>query len=128
MILHSDPISIAKPTAGLSLLEALIALAILALVMGLSASAFRGPSPALRLQKEAATLIGAATALRQRAILENKALKMGDSAVPCEETDKPLTFFPDGTASSPDLCLTAGDLHLRLTLNALTGRLSQSRQ
>lgn len=128
MILHSNPISIAKPTAGLSLLETLIALAILAMVMGLGASAFRGPSPTLRLQKEAAALIGTATALRQRAILENRALKMEDSAAPCEETDKPLTFFPDGTASGPDLCLTANDLHLRLTLNALTGRLSQARQ
>ncbi len=128
MILHSDPISIAKPTAGLSLLETLIALAILAMVMGLSASAFRGPSPTLRLQKEAATLTRAATVLRQRAIREGNTVTMEDSGTPCEETDKPLTFFPDGTASGPDLCLSADDLHLRLTLNALTGRLSRARQ
>lgn len=128
MILRFDTTRIAKPHSGLSLLEALIALAILAMVMGLSASTFRGPSPTLRLQKEAAVLIRTASQLRQRAIREDKVLSMESNGATCDEPDTPLSFFPDGTALGPDLCLTSESLQLRLTLNALTGRLSQVSQ
>lgn len=128
MTLRSDTAHIAKPNAGLSLLEALIALAILAMVMGLSASAFRGPSPTLQLQKEAATMISTASQLRQRAIRDGQVLSMKTNGTTCEKPDMPLSFFPDGTAFGPDLCLTAGSLQLRLALNALTGRLSQVTQ
>ncbi len=125
MLLRSDPCRIGAPSAGLSLLEALIALAILALIMGLSASTFRGPSPALRLQKQAAELIGSAATLRQRAIREGDTLQLETKGLACEGTDQPLSFFPDGTSSGPDLCLTAGDQQLRLQLNFLTARLLQ---
>lgn len=128
MTLRSDTMRIANSNAGLSILEALIALAILAMVMGLSASAFRGPSPTLRLQKEAAVLIRTASQLRQRAIREGKDLSMESNGLACGEPDIPLSFFPDGTGIGPDLCLTAESHQLRLTLNALTGRLSQVTQ
>ena len=124
MILRSDPLGLSKPTTGLSLLEALIALAILAMVMGLSASAFRGPSPTLQLQKQTAELIAAASVLRQRAIRENKTLIM-ETDTTCNQTDKHINFFSNGTASGPDLCLSVKEKHLRLSLNALTGRFSQ---
>lgn len=125
MILRSDPLAPQTPSTGLSLLEALIALAILAMVMGLAATGFRGPSPMLRLQKEAVELIRSASTLRQRAIRESKTLNMGTGGITCENTDISFSFFPDGTAIGPDLCLTTGTLKLRLTLNSLTGRLGQ---
>lgn len=128
MTLRFDTKGIAKRNAGLSILEALIALAILAMIMGLNASAFRGPSPTLRLQKEAAVLIRTASQLRQRAIRENKVLSMESNGATCDEQETPLSFFPDGTAIGPDLCLSAESLQLRLTLSALTGRLSQVTQ
>ena len=125
MISRSDPRRTGAPSSGLSLLEALVALAILALIMGLSASTFRGPSPALRLQKQAAELIGSATTLRQRAIREGKTRQLETKGLTCEVTDQPLLFFPDGTASGPDLCLMADNQQLRLQLNVLTARLLQ---
>lgn len=126
MILRSDPRGAGSQTAGLSLLEALIALAILALIMGLSASAFRGPSPALSLQKQAAELIGTATVLRQRAIRDGDTLSLETKGLTCEGSDQPLYFFPNGTASGPDLCLSVKDQQLRLQLNMLTARLRQA--
>ena len=123
MILRSNSHHIGLSSAGLSLLEALIALAILALIMGLSASTFRGPSPALRLQKQAAELVGAAATLRQRAIREAATLELETEGLTCEDNGQPLSFFPDGTASGPDLCLNVKDQQLRLQLNALTARL-----
>lgn len=128
MILRFDTEHIAKPNAGLSLLEALIALAILAMVMGLSASAFRGPSPTLRLQKEAAALIRTTSQLRQRAIREGTILSMETNGTTCDKLGTTLSFFPDGTAIGPDLCLKTESLQLRLALNVLTGRLSQVSQ
>ncbi|WP_457645937.1 pilus assembly FimT family protein [Profundibacter sp.] len=124
MISRSEPGRVCRRTAGLSLLEALIALAILAMVMGLSASAFRGPSPALRLQKQASGLIQTATTLRQRAIRDGRSFTMQTQGLTCETTGQPLVFFPNGTASGPDLCLTADTRQTRLRVNALTGRLA----
>ncbi|HHI70479.1 MAG TPA: hypothetical protein ENJ91_05705 [Rhodobacteraceae bacterium] len=126
MILRFDLFSYAGKKAGISILEALVVLAILAMVLGLSAGALRGPSPALQLQKQAGILIEKAANLRQRAIREGKKLTMENQTTTCDTTIKqPLSFFPDGTASGPDLCLVIADQRLRLHLNALTGRLLQ---
>lgn len=128
MISHSSTSNFHTTNSGLSLLEALIALGILAMVMGVSIGTFRGPSPTLALQKDAAALVRTTSNLRQSAIRDNQPLSMDISELACEDTTANIIFYPNGTARGPDLCLFNKDQTLRLTIKPLTGRLSQVKQ
>jgi prepilin-type N-terminal cleavage/methylation domain-containing protein len=109
-------------SAGYTLLEALVALAILALVAGLVAGATRGPSPELALRRTAAERTAEAATTRLSAV---RAGATRDFTAP-DACGGPGTirFHPDGTAQGPDLCLTKGDRSLRLALDTMTGRLA----
>ena len=108
--------------AGVSLLEALVALAILSLVLGASAAGLRGPSPRLRLQGELAELRRGAAETRARAVLTGTPAALPIEAG-CGAPASMILFLADGTARGVGPCLESGDAVLWLDLDPLTGRL-----
>ncbi len=109
-------------TAGFTLLEALVALAILSLVTALVATAARGPSPRLALQRLAAERIAEATEVRLAAI--RSGVTQSYSAPDACNGLSTIIFHPNGTASGADLCILHGDITLRIALDPVAGRLS----
>jgi prepilin-type N-terminal cleavage/methylation domain-containing protein len=115
MILLSDK---AVARAGFTLFEALISLAILSLVLAIVALAIRPPSPAIRAQSDAAQLTRDAIERRAEAVDKQKLISWYPDVPLCDdEVSEVFQFFPDGTASGPDICL----LNIRLALHPLAG-------
>lgn len=107
--------------AGVTMFETLVALSILALVLGVAATALRGPSPAMQLEQWAAELAADAARARARAVAEGESVSV---ALPgCDGGTVTARFFSDGTASGPDACVTVADTSLTLRISPLTGRL-----
>jgi Tfp pilus assembly protein FimT len=109
-------------SSGVTLLETLVVLSILAFIVGAVAGLRRGPSPGLSLKRAAAERVETAAQQREAAIrsgLETKLL-IEDSC----DAGKTIRFRPDGTAQGPDICLALSGHSLRLVLDPLTGRLS----
>ena len=107
--------------AGFSLLETLIALAILATVTGVAAAALRAPSPGLQLDSAVSELRLEASTTRRRAVttLARASMVLTD----CTGRDVVVWFFPDGTASGSEVCVTQSGLTRKLRISALSGRL-----
>lgn len=120
MILRSDPRAGAQ--AGFTLFETLVSLAILSLVLAVSAAALRGPSPAIQLQQRITAVQKDAAASRDQAIRTRKVVSLEAGALACDP-DQPVTWFhPDGSASGPDICLSVDGLTKRLQMDPLLGR------
>lgn len=120
MILRFD----ASPSrnAGFTLFEMLVSLTILSLVLAVGTSAIKGPSPVLLLHREATEIQKKAAVLRNE-VVRNHELKIMDFAnETCESGRNRTVFFPDGSASGPDLCLSNGNSKIRLELMPLLGR------
>ena len=102
----------------------MIVLAIVSLVLALSLSAFKGPSPAMQVQRLAAEIAKAATETQNRAIRDQRMLTLDIEDQSCDPSQNFLIFYPDGTAVGPDLCFGAekGSVLLRLALSPLSGR------
>lgn len=113
-----------KGEAGVTLLEALVALGIIALVSSVAVTALRPPSPALVLEQQAAELISEAATARSQAIhtAAPVALELPGCGAVLE-----AVFHPDGTARGTGACLTERGATLRLRLSPLTGRLVPER-
>lgn len=117
MTLPSEPHS---KRSGFTLFEALISLAILSLVLAVSVSSARAPSPALQAKSEAARLIRSAGTFRLAAINDQETTIWTPDADTCEpEQTVEYKFFADGTAVGPDICL----FETRLRIHPLTGHL-----
>ena len=117
-----SPSDARRPDAGFSLLETLVALAILAAVTGVAAAALRGPSPTLRLDAAVTALMREATAARHRAVVEGRTVPL---PLPrCDGAETVARFHPDGTASgAASACLALAGLTRELRLSPLSGRL-----
>ncbi|WP_121022160.1 pilus assembly FimT family protein [Litoreibacter meonggei] len=119
MTLPSNP---ERRNAGFTLFEALVSLALIALVLAVGVSAARPPSPALQANAAFARLSKSATQAKLEAITQHRTAKWSPDAPLCEEsTSVEFKFFADGTAHGPDLCI----LQMKLRLHRLTGLLQE---
>ncbi|MGC1495035.1 MAG: type II secretion system protein [Sulfitobacter sp.] len=107
--------------AGFTLLETLVALSILAVVSGIAAAALKGPSPRLQLDNAVNEALEVASATRHRAVITQTAAHM--PMTDCNNNDVDLWFFPDGTASNAQVCVTQSGLTRVLRISTLSGRL-----
>lgn len=114
MISRSD---IAGSRAGVTLLETMVALAVLSLIVAVAATAARGPSPRLQEEAAIANLARQAQDARLRAIQEGRVVEMVTEDV-CEGAETPV-FYPDGSARFGPLCVGTREIPLR----PLTGTL-----
>ena len=114
--------------AGFSLLELLIALAILSATLAVAVSMSSGPSDTARLRADAARIINAAASARLRAmneaVPERFKVKTSDGLVlsnclggPVEE----LVYLPSGGVRGKPICLARSNASLQLVPDWLTG-------
>ncbi len=116
-----------NPRAGVTLLESLMMLAVLALVMGLAASGFQArnrPDDPAGIRAKLAQVVLLA---RNDAMQHQRAIKTPLSQLnadlkrtplhPCDAGAAELTAFPDGTILAPTLCTGA----MRFNIDWLTG-------
>ena len=120
MILRSEHPRSAQ--AGFSLFETLVSLAILSMVLAVSVSAVRGPSPAIRLQQAATKLQKQVSEQRDQAIRARKARFLNIEGLSCDNGRRIVWFYPNGAATGPDICFSADGLILRLRLDRLQGQ------
>lgn len=137
--------------AGFTMLEMLVALAILSLVMGASTQLLRPPSPKLRVESAARALCSALRVTHSRAVAMNKeaqvivdlARKVYSTPI-AAETSLPfdtaihmdvaqgqqanqtaaILFFPDGTSTGGDISIDIAGNRASINVNWLTGETS----
>ncbi|PPD46280.1 MAG: general secretion pathway protein GspH [Methylocystis sp.] len=138
--------------AGVTLLEALVALALVALMAGMASQLLRPPSPRLRLESATRAFCATLRATRARAIATNaEALVVVDlyrktyaspvgaeGRLPTEaqialdvasmqrgsETTGSIAFFPDGSSTGGDMQMTTPEARATIGVNWLTGEAS----
>ena len=108
---------------GLTLLEALVSLAVIVTIAAVSVTSIRTPSDRVVLQRIAADLERTITSIRQDAISTNKQRSLTIDENICAD-EITVIFHPNGMASGNDICLISGDATMVLILNALTGHFS----
>lgn len=116
--------------AGVTLLESLVMLAVLALVMGLAASGFRGVNRPESTQGIRARLAQTISLARNQALRNQETIAVSLSQLntpfnritlaACDASEEPLIMFPDGTVLAPDLCTDQPNL-VRFRIDWLTG-------
>lgn len=116
--------------AGVTLLESLVMLAVLALVMGLAASGFRGVNRPESPQSIRARLAQTISLARNQALRNQETVYVSFSQLnapftrvtlaACDASQEPLSIFPDGTVLAPDLC-TDQPKPMRFRIDWLTG-------
>jgi general secretion pathway protein H len=139
-----------RSTAGFSLLEMLVVMAILALVLSIALPQLTRPSDSMRLQATARDLHGALMLTRAAAIARSADIALvidvdkrtiESSIVPQKSFPPDITvqlkvaeperatptrggfrFFSDGSSTGGDLILRLGDKEERLCVNWLTGQ------
>lgn len=116
------------PSAGLTLFEVLISLAILALMAGVVIAGRTGPSPALTLNAKVADVTERAAAIRRDAILQGTDQVWQDDDLACEDQAFEVIYFADGTARGTDICIFVDPSQSRLTVDPLTGTLMAADQ
>lgn len=109
--------------AGFTLFEMLVSLAILATILGISATALRTPSPAFQLDRQLGDLSNAISLARERAVRSGQAVAI--TLPSCGDTPRTeALFFSDGTARATDpVCVAVDDLTQRLHIDPLTARI-----
>lgn len=114
----------ARNSAGYSLFEALVALAILAMVLAISAAGFRPPSDEMKLNRLVSEFASRVSEARLKAIRSHRPVRI--EAVDCRGEPLTWSFYPDGTANGPEMCLAEGDRQETLVLSSLTGQVSRN--
>lgn len=114
MISHSD---LTGPRAGATLLEMMVALAVVSLIVVVVVIAARPPSPRLQQEAAVADLVRRVQETRLRAINEGRVVFMGPQDL-CDGARLPA-FHPDGSARYGPFCI--GDREI--ALKPLTGTL-----
>ncbi|HTO68092.1 MAG TPA: GspH/FimT family pseudopilin [Bradyrhizobium sp.] len=136
-------------TAGLTLLEMLVVLAILAVVMGFAGPLLSGGTEGVRLETASSELAAALRLTRSAAIVRNAEATLiidvdkrvfGSSAVPrrpfapdiqakltyasgirSEPSNGGFRFFPDGSSTGGDVTLSLHGRQVKLCVDWLTG-------
>ncbi|GFE51963.1 hypothetical protein So717_37160 [Roseobacter cerasinus] len=113
-----------KARLGLSLLEVLVVLAIMALIIGVAVPALRAPPHHLALQEQIALLEREALAIRLAAIRGGLAQPWQPDGPRCAgQLPARILYLPDGSAFGDPFCLRRDDQDLWLTVAPLTGRI-----
>lgn len=115
--------------AGVSLLEMLVVLALIALLLGVAATRLTGPSPRLSTEALGAKFVDAAYDQRLEAMVQGREIAWAPilpndiKSEPCSEaeTAPPIVFLPTGRALGGPVCLKQGDRGLILSVDWLTG-------
>ena len=120
--------------AGVTLLESLMMLAVLAVVMGLAASGFQArkrPDDPAGIRAQVAQVV---TLARNEAIGQQKTVKISLTELnaalkhsivqPCETGPTEISVFSDGTVLAPILCTAT----LRIQIDWLTGTSTSTRR
>ena len=118
-------------SSGLSLLEALVVLGLIAIVSGLAASGLRGPSASLTREAAIAALQEQVATLRTRALISGTLVPVqlqppeGYELRPCagDDTAPEILLRPDGKSTGGRFCLHGPDLVTVLQVDWLTGQL-----
>ena len=125
------------PQGGFTLLEMLVVLAVLGLTVGLVVA--RGPlrSAGLDARTAASVLAGTLRAARSEAIARDQPVTVSiagstvrvGAALPralgaALQSDRPITFAPDGTSGGGRVAVVAGPVRKLVTVDWLTGRVS----
>lgn len=138
--------------AGVTMLESLVALALVALIAGMSSQLLRPPSNRLRLESATRAFCATLRATRSRAIATNsEALVVvdlrrktysspvgADGQFPAEaqiamdvasvqqvsDSKGAVTFFPDGSSTGGDMRIETPDARATIGVNWLTGEAS----
>jgi len=123
----SDPAPPFGPRSGVTLLEVLISLAILALIVSVAASRLARPDR-FAAERVAAKIAEAAAAARLRAITEDRTVEFAPEQPPCPGVDAApnVIFHPDGTVAAEPLCLLVDGDEVHFQVDPLTGRLTRS--
>lgn len=109
---------------GFTLLEAMVSLAIMALMLTVSISAINRGSPRLERQGEAVKLLAKARAARRHAIETGAPVLFAAEDADCDGEISPrIVFYGDGSASGGEFCITRDGYISRITLDGLTGRM-----
>lgn len=107
---------------GFTLLEMMMVLLIMALISGV-VIATRPIAPAeLRFQVRIAELAKSASLARYKAVKNGIAVNWNSNSEPCEDGQRDIVFFPDGTNSSGPICLVINNRATKFRLDAITGQ------
>nr|WP_170328192.1 hypothetical protein [Ruegeria arenilitoris] len=102
----------------------MVSLSILAMVLAISAAGFRPPSDEIKLNRKVSEFISRVSDARLKAIRSHRAV--GIDVLDCGGELLAWSFYPDGTAIGPEICLAEGDRQETLVLSSLTGLVSRS--
>lgn len=119
-MLHSNQRS-PNERAGFTLLESMVALAIVALMTSIAVSGIRGPSPKLQLERAISAVKREASNARLRAVTEQIPVVIKLPGCEIEEVD--LTYYPDGSATGPLICVATAGFTATIRVSPLTGKL-----
>ena len=111
----------AQSDEGLTLLETLVTLSIMATVASVAATSIRTPSDRVELQKIASHLERQISQTRQAAISSNSRASLIIHQHVCVEAIT-LIFHPNGMTEGEDICLVSGQATLNLHLNNIAGQ------
>lgn len=110
-------------SGGFSLLEALVALAVLAGIAAVVAPRLRPPSDLNQAMRLAVDLRRDLAIARAEAVTNGVpvAFEQGEGSR-CDDAEA-VWFFPDGSARAAELCVAFGEAVLELRLEVVSGRL-----
>jgi len=111
--------------AGFTIAEALVVLAVMALVISVVAGTRPGASESLQREAEISAFLEAASEKRRDAILTGNKTVLMLTDTRCEDSPQMITFYPSGTANEATLCFVRGEQTTRFTIDPLTGYISQ---
>lgn len=113
--------------AGVSLLEMMVVLSILALVLSAAAWRLGTATTGPNLRSSALSVVAKVEAMRREAIETGSTVSLTVPGADCQSKgDVRLVYFRDGSVRGQDLCVRQGDQAVRLPLDHLTGLLDRS--
>lgn len=115
-----------KTNAGFSILEVLITLSVIALTIAMLSGRTPEPSVELRFANVIAEVKKDAAAQRAQAMVSRQPVRYDVEIETCDELPASVIFFPDGTVSSPDICLAIGNDQRTLIVHPLTGQIQEA--